>query len=418
MRLKRLTCLVLIAFAVIIVASGCTRRVRRGSGKNKVSDNAVTTEVASSDAQGSAVIADIDYINEELALKDIDSEWTYHVKYDVDTDFQTRFGEVMSPEQIKIGEIADVCYDRALYRLKSLRISIDAWQYEDVKGLTYNQSNNTITVKGETFPYDNGLVLRDDTIGQMTLEEVNGLVREDEASKDASDEADEDEDKEKEKAVVNNMALSEIDPCDTVTCWGYKGRICSVILTSGHGYVRLSSYSSFVGGMVAIGDVVSPVTEDLVMAVPVGDWTLEIDKDGRMGTKDVSVHQNEDQTVNLASLIIIASKKGLLHFITDPEGCTITIDGKDYEGRSNFSLDYGLHRVVVAQVGYKAYNGTIYVNTAYANVNVTLNKLDDDEESEASTDYLKITTAKKSTTTSAPATTTEDANTLTTEAAE
>jgi hypothetical protein len=327
-----------------------------------------------------------------------------------------------------------------------------------VKGLTYNQTDETISIMGETYPYNNSLVLRDETImGQETLDEIakkanpttedtteldiikdkpnkkkdkvnpigqsGGKVGDGSGDRPATTEepkdTDEDEDDKLvtgEREVKNNLNLSAIDPCDTVTCWGYKGLICSVILNSGHGYVRFSSYSTYLGGMVAIGDVIAPVTEDMVLTVPEGEWTLEIDKNGKMGTKDIIVAQNQDQTVNLASLMIIANKKGILHFITDPVDCTIIIDDVEYTGKTNFSLDYGLHKVQVVAVDYKAYNGTIYVNTAFANVNVKLVKIDDKDESDLmKNDSLFVATTKAKATTTEQieeVTTTEAANNL------
>jgi hypothetical protein len=114
--------------------------------------------------------------------------------------------------------------------------------------------------------------------------------------------------------------------------------------------------------------------------------------------------------------MIIANKKGILHFITDPADCTIIIDNVEYTGKTNFSLDYGLHKVQVVAVDYKAYNGTIYVNTAFANVNVKLVKIDDKDESDLmKNDSLFVATTKAKATTTEQieeVTTTEAANNL------
>ncbi len=458
MKLSRLICLTVISVLIVATFTGCTKRHQRHKTKASSDANVSGEATNPSDIDDVVVIADIDHLNYKLALKDIDSEWTYHVVYDDDTTFTSRYGEQISPDQLIIGEIAEVDYNIHTYRLSNLKISLDAWVYEDVKGLTYNQTDETISIMGETYPYNNSLVLRDETImGQETLDEIakkanpttedtteldiikdkpnkkkdkvnpigqsGGNVGDGSGDRPATTEeprdTDEDEDDELvtgEREVKNNLNLSAIDPCDTVTCWGYKGLICSVILNSGHGYVRFSSYSTYLGGMVAIGDVIAPVTEDMVLTVPEGEWTLEIDKNGKMGTKDIIVAQNQDQTVNLASLMIIANKKGILHFITDPADCTIIIDNVEYTGKTNFSLDYGLHKVQVVAVDYKAYNGTIYVNTAFANVNVKLVKIDDKDESDLmKNDSLFVATTKAKATTTEQieeVTTTEAANNL------
>ncbi len=456
MKLSRLICLTVIVMLMAGMTCGCTKRHHRKRSLVSADSTASAEAAGLSDIDDVVVIADIDHLNGKLALKDIDSEWTYHVAYDDDTTFTSRYGEQISPEQLMIGEVCEVLYDIHTYRLEDLKISLDAWVYEDVKGLTYNRSDETISVMGETYPYNNSLVLRDETIkGQETLEEVvkqaapttedtteldiikdkpkadnkkkvnpvgqsGGKVHDGSGDEPVTTEEPDEEDDDivrGDREVKNNLDLSKIDPCDTVTCWGYKGLICSVILNSGHGYVRFSSYSTYIGGMVAIDDVIAPVTEGMVLTVPEGEWTLEIDKNGKMGTKDIIVAQNQDQTVNLASLMIIANKKGILHFITDPADCTIIIDNVEYTGKTNFSLDYGLHKVQVVAVDYKAYNGTIYVNTAFANVNVKLVKIEDKDDSELEKSdrlFISTTAAAASTTTEQiyDSTTTEAVNEL------
>lgn len=331
---------------------GCTRRdtVNRSSvGTTAVSGEAYSvSQDASGDAK-MAVVCSADADAGTMSFKDLESGWTDVCAYDSDTVFTSRYGERITPDQIETGDLVDYSKRTADGRLAAVDISYDSWEFEDVTGLRYDASAGKIYVHGDAYDYsDSTLVIHDGT----------SLNR-------------------------GDLALSAIDSCDRVTCRGYKGRIFSVTLESGHGYVRLSDYTTYLGGMLEIGGVVSPVTENMLLTVPVGTWTLEIDKDGQMGTRDVVVSLEQEQTVNLANLTIIAERKGVFHFNLEPAQSTVMIDGTEYPGRNEVMVPFGKHRVVVSAVGYKSYNGTIDLKSAYMNVNVQLEPLDSDSASSA-----------------------------------
>ncbi len=414
--------LFLLCISLIFAISGCTRRnpKNKQAGSSNTSVNQATEE--NTDKKAIATIVRIDEAGRTIVASDVDSGWRYPFHYEGSTVFLSRYGENISVTQLEIGQIVDVTYADEGYLCSIVQVSYDAWEYEDVMGLTYDRMINEISVMGEKYKYDASLVLHD---ASMLAQEVatdsaavqqllEGNLDAANVSSDASADSEEDSGEAKKRLVEGNLSLSQISDQDTVTCRGYKGKICSVVLNKGHGIVRLSDYSTYIGGMIAIGNVIKPVTKDMVLTVPAGNWTLEIDKDGKMGTKEIVVSQGQDQTVNLAKLTIIACRRGVMHFNTTPAGCGITIDGKDYEGRTDFMLEYGPHKVSVSAVDYKAYNGVINLNSAYVNINVELTKLEDDSEPSVNTSAARSSTAAPA----AAATTTEAAAATTAEAAE
>lgn len=372
----------------LFLVSGCTKRNQTKQPK----ENAQTTteDVAQDSDMYTAVISDIRWDASQLTVKTVEDGWVYKVSYDSETECLSRYGEKIAVGQLEVGQIVDIKSDAKGQIATKIQISYDSWEYEKVSGLVYNRTDKTIGVMGEQYGYTTSLVLYDKTAEKNYDEE--GPV---DTSAEATEEGPKDLVGEKattealKEKLPEELSLSEIDPVDTVTCRGYKGKICSVVLESGHGYVRLSGDSTFIGGMIAIGKVIQPVVKGMVMTVPVGTWTLEIDKDGRMGTKNVIVSQNVEQTVNLADLAIIKAQKGVMHFIITPANASIYIDGVEYNDQTDFMLEFGVHKVQVVAVGYKAYNGEIELKSAYMNVNVSLVSLSSDGGPTASTSTSK-----------------------------
>ena len=379
MKYIRYTSIVVLLLTVMVLDCGCTKRNQTKTGSTQTSSQAGSTTQDSVEGERLlGVISDIEREQCLFSVADVNSGWVYTV------------------------------------------------------GLSYNQRDNSITIRGETFIYQNSLVLYDktreqdeavslgvvgqDSAGTSSVAKIEGEqgVVSGEGQETASADAD------LTPGRRNAIALQEISNQDTVTCRGYKGKICSVVVNKGHGYVRLSNYSTYIGGTIAIGGVIEPVVKDMVLTVPVGNWTLEIDKDGKMGTKDIVVAQNEDQTVNLAGLMIVATRRGIMQFHVTPEDCVITIDGKEYREQTKFVLEYGKHKVSVSAVDYKAYNGTITLQSAYMNVNVELTKFSEDEDAKVDTSTTQERAAPSTTavvTTGAAATTQGNTTEHATEAA-
>lgn len=437
MKYIRYTSLIILLLTVLVWSCGCTRRNQPGNASTQTdSQTAGTTQDSTEGEKLLGVISDIEREQSIFSVSDVNSGWVYKVMYTPSTEFLSRFGEPLAADQLEIGELVDIVWDDTRTVANSIQVSYDAWEYEDVMGLSYDQRENNITIRGETFAYQNSLVLYDktkelredvflSTEGQGAANAAAPLdaLQQDAASGDAQETASADAFLTPGKR--NSITLQEISGQDTVTCRGYRGKICSVVVNKGHGYVRLSNYSTYIGGTIAIGGVIEPVVKDMVLTVPVGNWTLEIDKDGKMGTKDIVVAQNEDQTVNLANLLIVATRRGVMQFNVTPEDCVITIDGKEYREQTRFVLEYGKHKVSVSAVDYKAYNGTITLQSAYMNVNVELTKLSEENEADVSTSTTQeaVTPASSSVSTvttealATEAATTQDETTLTTEAA-
>lgn len=60
----------------------------------------------------------------------------------------------------------------------------------------------------------------------------------------------------------------EINKQDVLTVRGTGYNVYSVVKSRGHGYIRLSHYKDFIGGIVEVGDsMILPVTKNMLITV-------------------------------------------------------------------------------------------------------------------------------------------------------
>lgn len=169
--------------------------------------------------------------------------------------------------------------------------------------------------------------------------------------------------------------ISEINTEDQVTLYIFGGKLVSASIEVGHGYVRLSGQDSYIGGLVEIGyDVIVPVTDDMLLAVREGVYTLRISRNGYSDSKEVKVVRDKETKVDLTD---IAIPTGTVGFTVTPEDARITI-GKKEIGGFVYSNLYGTYTFKVEAEGYKTFKGSFKIDKPSKNITIELVKLEED----------------------------------------
>ena len=162
-----------------------------------------------------------------------------------------------------------------------------------------------------------------------------------------------------------------------------------ITVERGHGYVRLSGQDNFVDGFVEIGTaVIKRVTEEMLLVVPEGDYTLYISKNGMAGSEDISVKAGEETLVDVSKFEVNKDKEtGKIIFTISPAKAELYIDQEKTLYDEPVELTCGIHQIRVQADGYKTLTQYIKVGTATANLNVELEESDgkDDEKDTTST---------------------------------
>lgn len=192
------------------------------------------------------------------------------------------------------------------------------------------------------------------------------------------------------------MDVSEINMEDMVTLSMYASKLVAVIVDEGHGYVRLSNQSTYIGGMVEIGyDVIVPVTDNMLLAVREGDYTLRINNRGYSQTKQITVKRDTETLVDLGD---IAIPTGTAVFEVEPSDAKIYVSGNEISGHTYTNL-YGSYTIRVEAEGYKTYRGSFKIKDAVDTIKIKLREDEDATTEEPSTDSTKDTESTEGSTT-------------------
>lgn len=299
-----------------------------------------------SDKNFIAVVLDINESDKTMLLNRLDTQTRINFSYSGGTDIVNRYDEIIAVSQLKIGEVveAELSENKKLSRIK---ISEAVWEYPGVTGFEIDRDNKVLKVGSEKYKYS------DDTI----------IINE-----------------------GNIIPIDRLDSIDVVTLKGRDKQLDSVIVTSGHGYVRLDGTTFFEGGFVEIGSkIVQLITENMVVPVPAGDYTLRVTKGDNSGSKDISVGINEEIRVNLIEFQSEAVRLGALSFKISPSGAKLMIDGvaKDYS--KLIDVSYGLHKITISATGYETYTQTIDVQDIFKEYDISLIEQSETSASEKET---------------------------------
>lgn len=321
-----------------------------------------------------AIVSNVDEVNNKITLKSV----TYHteitVSYNGGADVQDKYGDVLAMNRVELGSLADVVYDANRDKLLSLHISGNekVQKLEHISGAEVDILENTVKLNGQIYRMSDNVT----AFSENTEIQVNEICSE-----------------------------------DQISVWFYNDIVCSVYVELGHGYLRLTDYAGYIGGMVEVGyDVIVPVTEDMLLTVREGEYTLRIAKDDDVGTKNVEVVRNQEIVLSLADIAIEPKQMGSIMFQVTPSDADIYIDGKRINAEGAVDLTYGKHSILIRANGYESYQADFNVNYAYKVKEYTLTPTDGTTQSTTADKTTAQTSSKNSETTqnaSSETTTTE-----------
>lgn len=314
-----------------------------------------------------AVVCNVDDVNEKIKVRQIGQDAEKELVYTGGTDVRDSHDDLMPMSQVELGSVVDIVYDANRDKLESLHMTSDAniTKLESVDGAVIDPVNNTIRVDNKTYQMSDSVCAFSEN---------------------------------------TEIGLDEICSEDQIALWLYNNVVYSVYVELGHGYVRLSDYASYIGGMVEIGyDVIVPVTEDMLLTVREGTYTLRIAKGDGAGTKEVTVVKNQETDLSLADIAIEPKQMGSVLFKVTPSDAAVYIDSRRVNTEGAVDITFGKHRINIIAEGYQSYSASFNVNYAYKVKEYTLQKEDETTESASSTTTAE--NAGESTTATSEATT-------------
>lgn len=296
-----------------------------------------------------AIVSNVDEVNEKITLRAVSYETEIILSFNGGADIKDKYGDILSMSQVELGSIVDIVYDANRDKLLSLYMSKDenVKKLQEVSGAEIDYLEKTVQIDGKTYQMSDSISTFSDN---------------------------------------TEIGLDEICSEDQLSVWLYNDIVCSMYVELGHGYVRLSDYASYIGGMVEIGyDVIVPVTEDMLLTVREGEYMLRIAKGDDVGTKKVEVIKNQEIDISLADIAIEPKQMGSVLFKVTPSDAAVYIDGMQVNTEGAVDIVYGKHKIYIAADGYQTYSASFNVNYAYKIKEYTLQKEDGTTETSSST---------------------------------
>ena len=317
--------------------SGRPSSRRAPSNQAQQEDNNKSLGVNTPDKGTVAIVLDIDKSTGIIHLFDINANEEIRLNYTGGTSLLDKYDQNISVDRIEKGLIVDISYQSTRDKMTSLRFSKKAWEYIGVNNMITYPDEKTIKIAKSNYTYSEPFVFDGDSL--ITLEDL---------------------------AIQDELTVRGIDE----TIW-------SLIVTKGHGTVRIKDYEAFLGGSITVGyEAVSQVTENMVFTIREGNYNLTVENGEYSGTKNITVNRDEETVVSVGDLGPEPAKHGKITFEITPLGADLFIDKELTTYASPVELEYGEHSIEVSLGGYSTYRGNLVVDYATKKIQIVLPELE------------------------------------------
>ncbi len=309
------------------------------------------------DSADTAAIRSIDTEKKEIKLRNHNTGRNYTLTYDNTSMMYDARGVVLSASLLEPGQIVDVTFLKSTKHVTTLNVNKEAWTIENTRDHDLVRGDGTARIKGELYKTD---------IRTMVLADGAPALAED------------------------------ILATDAITVTGLDKDVYSIIVTSGHGYVSLSSEvvenQSLVGSWIELDNaVIHRITPGMLLSAPEGDYTVQILGNGASFQSDVSISRNKETVVDTSGVTIEKPKEGLVTFNISPEGAEVYVDGEKKLTGVPVSIPYGYHSLKVMAEDYVTQNKYLKVGTASSVIDIDLEKEEDKTSSSESSSSASST---------------------------
>ena len=299
------------------------------------------------DSSDTASIRSIDSENKEIRFRNHSTGKTYTLKYDNTSMMYDLRGTPMSARLLEEGQIVDVNFLKSSKHITSLKVSDEAWTIDDTRSHELVRGDGTARIQGETYKLDS-----------RTLILADGAP-----------------------AIAENVLTT-----DNIKAYGIGKEVYSVVVTSGHGYVSLSSDTvdehSLVGAWLELdNDVIYKISPNMLLSAPEGDYNLQIIGNGAEYKTNVTISRNQETVIDTRNVKITKPKEGLVSFEVTPADAEIYIDGEQVFADTSKSVSYGYHNLKVMAEGYITQNKYLKVGTPKSVVKIELEPDSDSADS-------------------------------------
>lgn len=326
-----------ILFGVTVAAVMNNGSRRQTTQKQVTSNRTVPEPTKTYDTEITGVVTGINTGLKNIKIYNISNDLEITLNYTGGTDVTSKNNNIMSMNEINLGDIVDASFVSEGSKLTKLQISPSAWEYKNVSKYQLNEADRQMQIGSRLYRYYDGIAL------------FNG-----------------------EKTV----AFSELDEQDVLDVKGIGQNVYSIVLAKGHGYIRFSGYKDFIGGTVEVGNhIVMPIKKDMVIVAREGSYRLTMEHDDLKGIKYIAVARDEDITVDMSEYRKEAEQTVSVKFDIAPRSAKLYINDVETDYKKAVELPFGEYDIRVTARGYMDYTGTLIIgkdSKAYEKVSIDL----------------------------------------------
>lgn len=274
--------------------------------------------------------------------------------YTGSTNIMSRYDAVMAASQIEVGQIYDISYDKKTLKIVDMLESKEAFESSNIVNYSIDRKNKIISVGSRAYSFD-------DTI--LILSEGE------------------------------KIQMMELNDKDVITVRGIDKKVTSIVVTKGHGYLKLTNYNPFIGGFIDVGKtLITKITGDnMLLVVPEGSYKVSLANGDYSAQRTVTVGRDKEVVLDFSDVVEIAKEQGKLKLSVIPNTATVLIDNKTVTDIEQIQLEYGTHTITVNAAGYDTYTENITINTAYMTKTIDLTNEEATTSSESTTSDEKVT---------------------------
>ena len=250
------------------------RRTTASNGSTAPIINAPTTAV---DLQTKlAVITAVNSDKKTLSVRTFDEEENYSFYIEQPVCIYTEYGNSMTLSQLYMGDVVDITYDTLSNKVQEIRLTSDVICHRAVSEVSVNTAYRTLTIYGKNYEYSRNVVV------------VSGLQL---------------------------IAPEQLSKDDVINVYEKDGKVVSVVVTRGHGYISLTGVDLFLGGYVDIGgENIRTVEKNMMITVTEGEYKVALSKDGYYGAKTIKVNRDAVTVVDFSEYVAEAVQNGNVFF--------------------------------------------------------------------------------------------------------
>lgn len=321
----------------LAVFSGC------GSGTGKSGKDSQTglqggvmpqTETKGYDMSFTGILKEHDKDGKTITVYNVESREALLFNYTSGTDVRDKYGQARVMEELVIGEIVEAYYISASQKLMALSVSDEAWSYNGIGNLKVDRTNYRMEISGQNYWYDNGLAIY------------------------SQDE---------------EITLMDLNPRDLLTVRGIGSQICSITVTAGHGYIRLSNYADFVGGTIEVGyGIIIPIVKNMLIVAREGSYRVTLENGELLAVQEIRLDRNEEVVLDMSGYHMEKERIGYVRFDIQPFGADLYINGILTDYSEAVKLNYGKHKVQVTMNGYEDFSGILTIGESTPTISINL----------------------------------------------